>query len=276
MKLKELPLSIRTARQLSRISIPTKATTEKPVIPVIVSLTSIPSRLKKLHLVIRSLLNQSYLPEGIVLWLNDELKEQIPKDLQQLEGDFFQIRYSPLTCSHRKLIHSLEAFPEATIVTCDDDVMYRQDWLEKLYVCHLQYPEDIIANQCRVIRYDDEGNTQPYKTWTIKDPSEEEHEFLLPIGCGGVLYPPGSLLAQATDQSLFLELTPKADDLWFKAMSYLKGTHSRRATIRSEKPVPIAGTQKISLKKENIDQDKNRTQWQQLHQHFHLNKTHES
>lgn len=270
MKLKELPLSLRTQYRLSKIQAPSKAGTSRPIIPVTVSLTSIPSRLAKLHWVIRSLFAQTYLPERIVLWLNDELKKRIPEKLQALQGEFFEIRYSPLTCSHRKLIHSLEAFPEATIVTCDDDVMYHPDWLEKLWVSHLQYPDDIIANQVRKVRYDDQGKVQPYRHWSLKGPEEEADLLLLPIGCGGVLYPAHSLPPQTTDQALFLQLAPSADDLWFKAMSYMKGTQSRRAAMRSEKPIPIAGTQAISLKRENVDNDKNRTQWEQLDQHFGL------
>ena len=84
---------------------------KKEEIPVIVSLTSIPSRLSTLHLTIRSLLNQDKRPKKIILWLHHSLKKEIPKNLAALENDLFEIMYSDLICSHRKLIHSLTLFP---------------------------------------------------------------------------------------------------------------------------------------------------------------------
>lgn len=72
------------------------------------------------------------------------------------------------------------------------------------------------------------------------------------------------------NQELFLQLTPKADDLWFKAMGLLKGTKSIQAQNSGKEPIPIWGSQKVSLKKGNIGMDKNRTQWQALTDHFQL------
>src|SRR5690554_7556478 len=41
-----------------------------PTVPIVVSLTSIPSRLGTIHLTIRSLLAQSVVPKKIILWLH--------------------------------------------------------------------------------------------------------------------------------------------------------------------------------------------------------------
>lgn len=264
MKLKELPQSLAMSWRLANISREALEDKSKPQIGAIVSFTSIPSRLKSLHLVIRSLMAQTVRPERIVLWLNADLQDQLPPSLIKLTGELFEIRYSALTCSHRKLIHSLEAFPESTIITCDDDIMYHSDWLEKLWQTHTEHPTDIIANQCRVIRLNSQGEPLPYQQWSIKAQEEESSPWLLPIGSGGVLYPPHSLDPQVHNQELFLQLTPRADDLWFKAMSFIHGTQCRRATDRPAKPVPIAGTQKISLKRSNVRQDHNREQWAAL------------
>jgi len=106
----------------------------------------------------RSLLKTRPQPEKIVLWLNDQLQETTPKQLSELQGDVFEIRYSPYTFSHRKLIHSLEAFPEATIVTVDDDMIYHPQVFDLLYKCHLKYPKTVIANRIRYISYDPSGN----------------------------------------------------------------------------------------------------------------------
>ena len=50
-------------------------TNRKP--KIIVSLTSIPSRIHLTHLVIESILRQTVLPDKIVLWLSKSIKKKI-------------------------------------------------------------------------------------------------------------------------------------------------------------------------------------------------------
>ncbi len=268
MKPKEYFQYVKRATQLRRLSQDALNHRQRPEVPVVVSLTSIPSRLKQIHLTLRSLMAQSVRPVTIVLWLNEDLKDQLPESLTHLTGDLLDIRYSPLSCSHRKLIHSLDAFPEHCIVTCDDDVMYPGNWLERLWQEHERYPDQIIANRCNLITYDSDDNTLPYREWIKQVPPGTSHPALMPAGYGGVLYPPHSLRPEATNADLFLKLAPKADDLWFKAMSYLNGTLCRRASQVSEKPVPVRGTQRTTLAKTNIREDYNRQQWDALRRHF--------
>lgn len=270
MKLKEIPLSIFTSLKLSSLSKEVLVLKNKKELPVIVSLTSIPSRLSTLHLTIRSILNQIVRPKKIVLWLHESLKEKVPKELRLLECELFEIRYSDLTCSHRKLIHSIELFPNDIIVTCDDDMMYRPNWLVLLYQEHLKNSESIIANQTRYIQYTKSGDLLPYKLWVYQGDKPFNQNAIIPIGAEGVLYPPHVLWHLATDSDLFLKLAPKADDLWFKAMSFLNGTKSVSATIKSKPSIPILGSQKYALKKTNIGGDKNTRQWLDLTAQFNI------
>lgn len=270
MKVKELPVSIfHTLRLLSK-QVEDFEKTDKKEIPVLVSLTSIPSRLHSLHIVIRSLLDQEVLPKKILLWLNDSLTKDIPPQLSKLLSNRFEIKYSSLTCSHRKLIHSLDLFKDDVIVTCDDDLIYRKNWLELLYSEHLKYPNEVIANQTRYIRTDSKGGILPYKQWTYPKQGNPNPKAIIPIGAGGVLYPLNSLAKETTNENLFLKLTPKADDLWFKAMSTIHGTTSREASLKPDYPIPIIGSQKESLKKTNIDKDKNRIQWIAVSEYFNI------
>src|SRR5690554_3503970 len=191
MKLKEYWPSWQRERQIKRLSLSELKIPAVKSVPVIVSLTSIPSRIAKLHLTIRSLLIQSVQPEKILLWLHHDLASQIPAALKDLQGDIFEIHYVDLTCSHRKLIHSLTAFPHKVIVTCDDDLMYNSSWLERLYLEHQKFPLDVIAHECRRITRDEQGELLPYKEWpTLNEPGIAGMD-LLAIGYGGVLYPPG-------------------------------------------------------------------------------------
>ena len=254
-----------TALKFKRI--PTEELKRKSniTLPVIVTLTSIPSRLNIIDLTIRSILNQPCKPEKILLWLHEDLKETIPSKLSELQGDIFEIHFQTgLTCSHRKLIYALQEFPEHTLVTCDDDLIYHSSWLASLYNEHQQYPTSIIANECRLISYDENGELLPYKQWKMQSDTGLNDRRLLPIGYGGVLYPAHSLHQDSINSELFLKLAPKADDLWFRMMSFLNGTEVRRPKKPAPKPTPIAGSQKISLKKTNVRQDGNREQWKAL------------
>lgn len=270
MKIKEIPVSLFHTLRLLWLSTASLQKNEKKEVPALVSLTSIPSRLGLVHIVIRSLLAQEVRPKKIVLWLNETLKDAIPRKLGKLEGERFEIRFSALECSHRKLIHSLEAYPSGIIITCDDDLIYRPNWLRLLFEAHLEHPNHIVANQTRYISYDQQGKLLPYKQWIYRSGTPFNADAVLPVGAGGVLYPPGTLLDKTTDIDLFMTLAPKADDLWFKAMSYLKGTTSMNAGNAPKKPIPIMGSQVQSLKKQNVDQDKNRSTWEAVSAHFKI------
>lgn len=239
---------------------------------MVVSLTSIPSRMPRLHIVIRSLLDQSVRPKKIILWLNEEQKGAIPKALQKLTGDLFEIKFTPLHCSHKKLIHTIPLYPDVPIVTCDDDFIYHPQWLESLYLEHKERRDTVLANHVRTIGYDDQGILLPYKEWRYHAEGDQSSSLLLAIGGKGVLYPPYALDERFDKVDLFLKLAPKADDLWFKAMELLKGTPVRLSGRPVPEPIPIARTQRVSLKKENIGGDKNKSQWAALTKYFSLEK----
>jgi hypothetical protein len=270
VKLKEYWPSWHEARRLRALALGPLCTQRSDALPLTVSLTSIPSRLHVLPLTVRSLLSQTRPARKVRLWLHRSLANALPQALTQLRSDVFEIHWVDLTCSHRKLIHNLAAFPLETVVTCDDDLMYAPDWLAHLHAQHLQQPGTIVANECRQISRNAAGDLLPYKQWPRLAYGARSEQPLLPIGYAGVLYPPDSLDERVHDVDLFMRLAPKADDLWFRAMAYLKGCpvgHSQQAYPPAQ---PIIGSQKVSLLKTNVRQDGNRLQWQALCEHFGL------
>lgn len=271
MKVKEIPISLLTHRKLKRSTL-SELTEGKTQLPVVVSLASIPSRLDIVHITIKSILNQSILPKHLVLWLHEDLKGKLPENLTNLQGELFSIQFTTYGSSHRKLVEPLKQFPELPVVTCDDDMMYRKNWLENLYNEHKKHPKAILANQARNIAYNSDGNLLPYSQWTSSFTNPKTKNTLLPVGAGGTLYPPNALDEKVTQEDLFMKLAPKADDLWFKAMGLLRGTESKRSENLTKEPIPIFGSQKESLKKTNIKQDKNTEQWKALDAHFNLKK----
>lgn len=268
MKLKEIPKSVFRSMQLRALSVKRLTQSRAPEVPVVVSFTSIAGRLGTVDLVVRSLLDQTVLPHKIILWLPDALRPLVPKRLEQLVHPRFEIRSTPLTEPHKKLIHALQAFPDLVVITCDDDLIYRRNWLETLYNTHREAPRAIVGHQLRRIRYGADGSLLPYKQWVYNAPGVRNSDAVMAIGAGGVLYPPAALDARVQEVDTFRKLCPRADDLWFKMMGLLAGTRVVAAAEAVGEPIPIFGTQKYSLKKTNIDRDENRLQWQALTDYF--------
>ena len=118
-------------------------------IPLIVSLTSYPARLHAVHLSIMSIMRQSIKADKIILWLKKEEfvnTNNIPEILKKLQSCGLTIKWIvENTRSFAKLIPSKKLYPNANIVTADDDIIYASHWLETLYTAHLQHPEVIMG-----------------------------------------------------------------------------------------------------------------------------------
>lgn len=271
MKLKEYPASLYHSIKVKLIPV---ASLGKHSVEIdedlIVTLTSIPSRLHIIHITIRSLLCQTVRPRLIVLWLNENHKNKIPASLNKLISKNFVIRFISGDSSHCKLIYALKEYEDSTLVVCDDDLIYPKDWLERLLKPHNKYPENIIGHECRDVTYNENHQIEPYRNW-VSAKQGESKKLTIALGYGGALYPPNSLDLKVLDEELFMTLAPKADDLWFKAMAMLKGTSVRRSEESRPKPIPIINSQKTALGKTNIKQDGNRLQWQALVDYFDLN-----
>ncbi len=196
-----------------------------PTNDLVVSLTSFPPRIGKLHLVIQALLQQSLRPRKVVLYLSlDEFPDRhVPAQLGRLLGDQFEIRYvSGNLKPYNKLLFALEAFPECWIATFDDDRLYHRHCLAQLWDAAKAYPRTVVCAVARRMVVKD-GQFLPYLEWR-KVRSGDASFWLFPIGSCGILYPPGSLDPLIGDRTLFQDLAPLQDDIWFKAMSLRQNT----------------------------------------------------
>lgn len=193
---------------------------------VIVSLTSYGRRVNStVYYTLVSLLRQTIKPYKIILNLDeknwDELK--LPKKLKKICKYGVEINYCKDLKSYTKLIPTLINYPNYTIITVDDDMIYRGDMIEKLLSCQMHNPNAICCNIASAPIIDECGAIRPYQEW--KEPVFNSSEkILMPWGVWGVLYPPHSLHKDVTDTELFSKLCPNADDVWFWLMGELKGT----------------------------------------------------
>lgn len=191
---------------------------------VIVSLTSFPRRLSKLHLVIEAILRQSVKPDKIVLYLTATQVpgvEQLPRPLRALCSRGLEIRLCPDEIrSHTKYFYAMQEFPDDIVITVDDDLFYRSDLVESLLKHHEEHPGHIIANWVKRINSD----TDRYAWWPdVTDKPQSSNRFLL-LGVSGVLYPPKSLHPDAFNADNIKALSLTADDVWLSAMALRQGT----------------------------------------------------
>lgn len=185
----------------------------------IVSLTSFGNRLKKVHLTILTLMNQSLLPEKIVLWVSYEDIDKIPSHLLAMQDDIFIIRYCEDIKSYKKLIPSLIHYPEKYIATADDDVFYPNRWFELLISESKKSNNCVIAHMAHIIKRSADGGVLPYKMWNRNIRFTAKGCDVFPVGKGGVLYPPYILNLEILKKSVFMKLAPNADDVWFYAIT---------------------------------------------------------
>lgn len=189
---------------------------------VVVSLTSFPKRLPRLHLVIECLLRQSVKPDKIVLYLSEKQvpdMNAVPLSLRNLQNRGLEIYIKPDDLrSHKKYYYAFQEFPEDIVITVDDDMFYRSDLLYSMLNAYKANEGKIIANWTKTII----PGKEKYTEWT--DTATLKGKYLLLIGVGGVLYPPHCMYKDIFDVDKIKEMVFTADDIWLTCMAMMNGT----------------------------------------------------
>lgn len=219
---------------------------------LIVSLTSYPARFSTLPLTLKCLLSQSVQADRTILWIAEEDIVSLPKSVTELQAHGLEIRSCKNSRSYKKIVPALAAFPNAFIVTADDDVYYSGRWLERMVM--LAAERTIVCHRAHTVRFDEAGNLAPYHKWYF-DPRAAS-PILFPTGVGGVLYPPGSLAPEVLDEAEFMRLCPSADDVWLFWMGRRAGSSYVMAG-NGWFPIPWQGTQTSALHLTNVGQSAN-------------------
>lgn len=190
---------------------------------IIVSLTSFPPRLPKLHLVIECILRQSIKPDEIILYLTEEQVgsiDNLPRKLLDLRERGLQIKLCPDKIrSHTKYFYAIKENPNDIVITVDDDLFYRTDLIESHLAAHKKHPNAIIANWVKEIL----PGTDKYNEWPDGTEPKLSNRFLL-LGVSSVLYPPKSLHEEVFNKNAIIEQCLTADDVWLSCMALLKET----------------------------------------------------
>ncbi|MCP4161500.1 MAG: glycosyltransferase family 2 protein [Deltaproteobacteria bacterium] len=209
--------------------------------PLIISFTTMPSRMSKIHLCIETLLRQTLKPDRIVLWITEET--QLTSKLKGQMKRGLEIRRCEDLRSYKKFFFSLKEFPDALIVTADDDIFYPRNWLRDLYVAYKKDPGVIHCHRAHNIRFA-ENDIAPYADWDYCSPGYNDKSLkVFPTSGGGVLYFPGSLNHEVLNKKVFMEICLTADDIWLKAMSLMDNIKCRKVRPKSFTLIEINGTQ---------------------------------
>lgn len=239
---------------------------------LIVSVTTYPARIGTLDKVLDTIYAQTHPADEVVLWLAQEQfpgrEADLPERLRSwiAEGKL-TLRWCDDLKPHKKYFYALQEYTEDVVVTIDDDMVYSENLLERLWRSYLSYPKAVSAGRAHLMVLSEEGKILPYDIWAretdacIHQPSMQ----LLAVGCGGVLYPGGLFRKEFFDKEAVAETCLWADDLWLKAMEVVSDVPVVVAQPYETVPY-VPGTQATALYLRNVDQNQNDIQLKKISQ----------
>lgn len=220
---------------------------------LVVSLTSYPKRFRDLHLTLKTLLSQTVKPDMLILWIARNDMDALPQNVRALEKRGLTIRPTDDLRSYKKIIPALIDYPDAFIVTADDDVYYPPHWLASLTGDYV--PGEMSALSGRAHRIAFRGSElAPYDSWSFEIADNRRGNDLFFTGVGGVLYPPGIFHPDVLDIDKIQKVCPSTDDIWLNWMVRLNGGAIRKVSTKlrfREWP----GSQRVALQNDNRGDD---------------------
>ena len=234
-KLTGLRMSLRSrwrvAAALWRLTYPRRGRPHGLDGELIVSFTSYPPRFATLHLTLGCLLDQSVKPDRTILWVAEDDAARLPMGVTRLERRGLEIRTCEDVRSYKKLVPTLRAFPDAFIVTADDDLEFSSDWLETLVKAAAPGERSILCHRAHRPTFDGDGRLSAYLDWEFDvqdDSARAPSTDIMPTTGAGALFPPACLGDLAADSARFERLCPDSDDLWFWWCARIAGTRARK------------------------------------------------
>lgn len=202
---------------------------------LIVSLTTIASRLELCRQTCEALGRQDLQPDRIILNVSSSpylLDAGIPdRTLLEWTADVqgLEVAWVENTGPYRKLLPTLAQLQTGDIVvTADDDVLYGSSWLRLLVDCAQSYPAAVVCGRARRPGRNLLGLDRGYWAWPFA-PAGIVGAGLVPVGIAGVAYRPELLDLEWLADTNCNSIAPTTDDLWFAEAIRRKGTMVRVA-----------------------------------------------
>lgn len=237
---------------------------------LIVSFTSFPARIKKVHLVVESILRQSVLPDRIILWLSKEQfpsEESLPKKLLEQKGRGLEI----VICegdlrSYKKFYYTVRDYPKSDFIIIDDDIFYPSDTIETLINCNNEYPDNVCFNRGRKLNVHDKNITK-YKSWYSLEKGTEPRYDIMATGVGGVYYPANILNQHVLNEKVFMKTCKFADDIWLYVMTLMNDNKLVKSN-NNKTFLPVINKNNITLTSVNVGEDLNDVQINNVRDYF--------
>ena len=199
----------------------------------VVSLTTYPARVGNVWRVIEMAANQRGIKEkyAICLYLIKSEFEGIdlPAKIKELQARGLTVKFNEenLKC-YNKYFYAFTDYPDKTIITIDDDLLYNHHTISKLIKFNKKYSDCIAFNRGNLLIKDN-----PYKDWPFIHNMTTPCFNAFPTGVGGVLYPPNCCGSTVTNLNVIKQTCLRADDLWLNFNSRLKGTKVVQTDLKS-------------------------------------------
>lgn len=197
---------------------------------LIVSLTTIPSRVDTVWITIESLLRQKCPPDRIILWIGEDEFRGVPlpgRLLAQTRRGL-EIRQCENLRSYKKFYYTMLENPDAYVVTVDDDVIYAESMLGEMVKTYKKNPGCVICNRSHVVKAC-HGQISLYRKWKIYEERSREDRRQEPshsnffVGCGGTLFPVFLLDRRLFQKEVFMDIAPTGDDIWLNFICWVSG-----------------------------------------------------
>lgn len=239
---------------------------------VIISVTSYGRRINKaLPFCLYSIFKQTIMPSKVVLVLDDYEKDLPGKDVEFFVNKGLTIIYDSRDLrSYKKLIPTMEHYPEDIIITVDDDIYYNKDMVSNLLKSYAKDKNAIHANRVHHITFDNLGNANGYSKWISGNYTDRvESKYIFPTGCGGIMYQKRLLHEDVLNYKLAKQLCPLADDIWFYVMAKLAGSRHVKVGNNNGYGINIdnfyqATHQGSRLEDSNVAENMNESQFQKV------------
>ena len=224
----------------------------------IVSLTSWEPRFDVLPVALKSILLQIRRPDRVILYLGSDVDpEKVPPEVRRFEEKGVEIRFVEENLrAHKKYYYAMEEFPDSTIITVDDDVIYSPFTISSLIRTSRKYRDCVCARKTRRMTFLN-GKLMPYNDWRSDETDDVPCYDLMGTGVGGILYPPHCLHGDLFDKKALQEVAFSNDDLWLKGMELLQGTKTKSVDCFWSHPIPLIKDDEFALYNTNVLDNEN-------------------
>lgn len=199
---------------------------------LVVSFTSMPRRIENIPAVVDSIMAQTTVPDKIVLYLHEDdfPKRNLPDAVIGLTDKYksFEIRWPERNLGvHLKIIPALKDFPNDLIVNIDDDMIYDEEFIQKLVECHLENPGCVCCNFCHGVKYENDA----FRVVKVPQYTGVSNKSVMNrlLSGHGSLYPPHIFDGTCIfDSDAMLAIAKTHDEIWMWGNLFMKGIETVR------------------------------------------------